>query len=110
MVSECYMVQTAMLLIALFTGKSIHFDTSFSYISSLVYLTIFGSIIAFTSYLTLIGKIGASKAAYVIVVIPVIALTISTVFEGYKPDVYAFLGIGLIIFGNVLALRNKKTS
>ncbi len=99
----------AMLLIALFSGKSIHFDTSFSYISSLAYLTIFGSIIAFTSYLTLIGKIGASKAAYVIVVIPVIALTISTIFEGYKPDIYAFMGIVLIILGNVLALRNKKT-
>lgn len=98
----------AMLLIAILTGKQITIDTSVSYLFSLGYLTIFGSIIAFTGYLTLIGRVGASKAAYTIVIIPVIALTISTIFEGYSPDIYAFIGMALIIFGNVLALKNKK--
>ncbi|GAA3520727.1 EamA family transporter [Aquimarina addita] len=97
----------AMLLIAIFSGKQIRFDTSISYISSLGYLVFFGSIIAFTAYLTLVGRVGAGKAAYTIVVVPVIALTISTVFEGYKPDIYAFSGIVLIIIGNIYALKNK---
>jgi len=98
----------AMMCIALISGKSIQFDFSFSYMISLSYLSVFGSIIAFTAYLTLIGRVGAGKAAYAIIAIPVIALTISTIFEGYQPDIYAFLGMGLIIFGNILALKNKN--
>lgn len=99
-----------MLLIAIISGKSISFDISISYILSLGYLAIFGSIIAFTGYLTLIGRIGADKAAYTIVFVPVIALTISTLFEGYQPDLYAYLGIGLILSGNILALKRKRKS
>ncbi len=98
----------AMFIIAVLSGKTINFDTSTSYVFSLIYLALFGSIIAFTAYLTLVGKIGAGKAAYTIVIIPVIALTISTIFEGYTPDVYAFIGMFLIVIGNVLALKNKK--
>ena len=99
-----------MLLIAVLTGKSITFDTSLSYILSLGYLSIFGSIIAFTGYLTLIGRIGADKAAYTIVFVPVIALTISTFFEGYEPDIYAYMGIALILLGNIMALFKKPTT
>ncbi len=97
-----------MFIIALLLGKTISFDTSFAYMFSLSYLVIFGSIIAFTIYLILLGRVGAGKAAYTVVVIPVIALTISTIFEGYTPDIYAYIGMALIIGGNVLALRSKK--
>ena len=95
-----------MALIAFASGKIPTFDTSMEYTLSLVYLVIFGSIIAFSAYLTLIGKIGPSKAAYVILVVPIIALIISTLLEGYEWSEYAFIGTGLIIAGNVLALRN----
>jgi len=95
--------------IAISTGKTINFDASLGYVLSLGYLAIFGSIIAFTGYLTLIGRIGAGKAAYTIVFVPVIALTISTFFEGYEPDIYAYVGIGLILSGNILALKSKKS-
>ena len=74
---------------------------------SLVYLSIFGSIIAFSTYLTLIGRIGPAKAAYVILVIPIIALIISTLFEGYEFSIYSLGGIALILSGNVVALRKK---
>lgn len=97
-----------MMAIALIMGKPITFDTSVSYVSSLIYLSIFGSIIAFSTYLTLIGKIGADKGGYVIVVVPIIALTISTLFEGYEIKLPAILGMALILAGNVLALRKKK--
>ncbi|MEM7106572.1 MAG: EamA family transporter, partial [Bacteroidota bacterium] len=60
-------------------------------------------------YLTLIGKIGADKGAYVIVVVPIIALVISTVFENYQITLPAIGGMFLIVLGNVLALRKKKT-
>ncbi|MEM7109618.1 MAG: EamA family transporter, partial [Bacteroidota bacterium] len=84
-----------MMMIALLMGKPLQFDYSMSYISSLLYLSLFGSIIAFSTYLTLIGKIGADKGAYVIVVVPIIALVISTVFENYQITLPAIGGMFL---------------
>jgi drug/metabolite transporter (DMT)-like permease len=97
-----------MLIICVFTGKPFNFDLSFSYIASLIYLTIFGSIIAFSSYLTLLGKIGADKSAYVTLVIPVIALILSTVFENYIWNISALIGVLFILTGNFIILRRKK--
>ena len=97
-----------MMSIALIMGKPITFDFSATYISSLIYLAIFGSVIAFSTYLTLIGRIGADKGGYVIVVVPIIALVISTLFEGYKFTIFAVFGMMLILAGNILALRKKK--
>ncbi|MCG6912536.1 EamA family transporter [bacterium BMS3Abin03] len=97
-----------MLLLALVTGKSFNFNFSFSYIGSLMYLAVFGSIIAFTSYLTLLGKIGADRAAYVMLVFPIIALILSTLFEDYLWDVYAIIGVALVTLGNFMVLKGKK--
>ncbi|MEP5614132.1 MAG: EamA family transporter [Cyclobacteriaceae bacterium] len=96
--------------IALFTGVDISFDVGFSYVSSLIYLSIFGSIIAFGSYLTLIGKIGADKAGYVLIVIPVIAVALSIIFEGYQFGWQVFVGMLLILSGNALVLKKKSNS
>jgi len=97
-----------MLLLGLVTGKSLNFNFSISYIGSLMYLTVFGSIIAFTSYLTLLGKIGADRAAYVMLVFPIIALILSTLFEGYVWDTYAIIGVALVTLGNFMVLKGKK--
>ena len=97
----------SMALVALILGKPFVIDTSFAYLASLAYLSIFGSIIAFTTYLTLIGRIGADKAAYTIVFVPVIAIIISTFFESYPLDVYAIVGILLIVGANMAALIKK---
>jgi drug/metabolite transporter (DMT)-like permease len=96
-----------MLLLALITGKSFTFDYSFPYIASLLYLSIFGSVIAFGSYLTLLGKIGADKSAYVTLVFPIIALILSAAFEDYKWNAFALIGVFLITIGNFLILRKK---
>ena len=93
---------------AFITGTPVTFDTSTSYLLSLVYLSIFGSIIAFGAYLTLIGKIGADKASYVLIVIPVIAVTLSIIFEGYQFGWPVILGMFFILGGNVLVLRKKN--
>jgi drug/metabolite transporter (DMT)-like permease len=53
-----------MAIIAMAQGKNFSFDYTFAYISSLLYLSIFGSVIAFASYLTLLNRIGAHKASY----------------------------------------------
>ena len=98
----------AMLLLGLISGKELSFIVSTPYIVSLLYLSVFGSIIAFGAYLTLIGNIGAGKAAYVGVIAPVIALLISTVMEDYHWTNFSISGAGLILIGNVIALSRKK--
>ena len=97
-----------MLTLALLTGQPITFIFETSYIASLLYLAIFGSIIAFGTYLTLVGNIGASKAAYVNLIGPVIALALSTIFEDYQWTLTSFSGAALILIGNTIALRRKK--
>jgi len=94
-----------MFLLALLSGKTPTFDPSLPYVLSLLYLSFFGSIIAFTAYLTLIGKVGPDKAAYALVVMPVIAIIISMVLENYTLTVFPAIGIVLLLAGNVFALR-----
>ena len=91
--------------LALILGKEFTFEFTSIYISSLLYLSVFGSVIAFGGYLTLIGRIGADKAAYTLVVLPIIAISISVVFEDYQITPTILFGMGLIVFGNILALR-----
>lgn len=76
-------------------------------IGSLLYLSIFGSVIAFGCYLTLIGNIGPDKSAYATLIIPLIALEISTLFEGYRWSGLAVIGIVLILAGNLLVMGQK---
>lgn len=96
-------------IIALFMGKEFNFVFEIPYVTSLLYLSIFGSIIAFGSYLTLIGKIGADKASYAIMVVPVVALVLSSLFEGYNWTQPAVLGLALVVAGNFLALGKKAS-
>ncbi|RMF46103.1 MAG: EamA family transporter [Deltaproteobacteria bacterium] len=95
----------AMLVGALLLGKPMQFDTSAPYLLSLVYLALFGSIVAFGCYLTLIGRIGAPRAAYASLIFPLVALLLSTVWEGYRWSGPAVAGVPMILFGNLLALR-----
>ena len=67
----------------------------------------FGSIVAFSTYLKLLGEIGPDRAVYIAIITPAIAIVISTIFEGYQWDLYAFFGIFLLFSGNILALRFK---
>lgn len=97
----------SMAFIALILGKPFVIDTSIPYLASLAYLSIFGSIVAFTGYLTLIGRIGADKAAYTIVFVPVIAIGISAIYEDYPIDIFAIAGIFLIVVANIAALIKK---
>ena len=85
-------------------GAELTIDTSFSYLASLLYLAVFGSIVAFWCYLTLIGRIGPGRAAYAAVMFPIVALSLSTFFEGFVWTDTAMIGVALISLGNVLVL------
>jgi drug/metabolite transporter (DMT)-like permease len=97
----------AMLLMVPLSGRSFSFDASIPYVASLFYLAIFGSIVAFTLYLKLVGDIGPDRAGYTTLVAPVIALIISSFFENYQWGIVAALGIVLLFAGNILALKIK---
>lgn len=97
-------------LLIMILKKDFTLSFSFSYFISLFYLAIFGSILAFGSYLTLIGEIGADKASYAIMVVPVVALLISSFFEGYVWNFQAVFGLILVLTGNFMALRKKITA
>ena len=97
----------AMFVLVLILGKPLTFDFSISYTVSLFYLAIFGSIIAFSTYLKLLGEIGPDRAVYIALITPAIALLISSVFEGYNWNFSAFAGIILLFSGNILVLQFK---
>ena len=84
------------------------FDSGAGYLVSLAYLALFGSVVAFGAYLTLLRLIGAARAAYTAVATPVIALGLSTLFEGYRWTWVGALGVALAICGNWLALRPRE--
>jgi drug/metabolite transporter (DMT)-like permease len=95
---------------ACFSGGKFSFDSSPSYILSLLYLALFGSVIAFGCYLTLVGRIGADRAAYCSVLFPIVALCLSAAFEGYRLNAVSGFGIILVLAGNVLVLAHKQPS
>jgi drug/metabolite transporter (DMT)-like permease len=89
-------------------GHSFVFDATPSYVLSLLYLAVCGSILAFAGYLTLIGRIGAARASYVGVMVPIIALAISALFEGFHWQLLTWAGMAVALAGNVLVLRSAK--
>jgi len=95
------------LLITQIKGTELLFDYSFSYIASLAYLTIIGSIFAFIFYLKLLEKVGAGRAGYVGALMPVLALLISTVFENLEWQTDLIVGLPILLIGAVLVINQK---
>ncbi len=93
---------------ALFNGNAPVFDDSFAYVSSLLYLSIFGTIVAFICYFLLIKRITVERASYITIAFPLVALTISTFFEDYQWSLAAALGMGLVLGGNYYILRTRQ--
>ena len=94
---------------ALVTRQSYVFDWSPRYLLSLAYLAVFGSILAFGAFLVLLGRIGADRAGYVTVAIPIVALLLSALFEGLRWHMSLVFGILLCVAGNVAVLWGKRT-
>jgi drug/metabolite transporter (DMT)-like permease len=74
------------------------------FLVSLVYLALFGSIVAFGAYYALVHRVGPAKAGYIGVLTPVVALLVSSLFENFVWTGLTVAGIALAILGNVVAL------
>jgi drug/metabolite transporter (DMT)-like permease len=94
-------------LAAIAQGIAWTFDARPAYLWSFAYLVLAGSVAAFAAYLTLLKKIGPGPSAFVTVATPVVALALSTVFEGYRWTGVGALGVVLAVTGNVIALRSR---
>ncbi|HMA30311.1 MAG TPA: EamA family transporter [Casimicrobiaceae bacterium] len=95
-------------LVALVQGAPWSFDPRPGYVLSVTYLAVFGSIVAFGAYLTLLGSVGPGPAAYVGIATPVVALLLSTLLEGYRWTLLAAVGVVIAVFANWLALKASR--
>ncbi len=89
-------------------GVSPAFDPSPTYVGAWLYLAIAGSVVGFTAYLMLVGRLGPERAAYCTVLFPLVALSISSVVEGYRFTPPAIAGLLLVMAGNVLIFRKPR--
>lgn len=88
-------------------GGTLTMDWSMGYVGPMLYLTLFGSVVAFGCYMLLINRIGAEYAAYVTLLMPIIALILSTLFEGYHWTTSAFAGVAMVLAGNLIILTPR---
>jgi drug/metabolite transporter (DMT)-like permease len=95
-------------LIVVIQGKQFGFSFEVAYLSSLIYLSLFGSVIAFGCYLTLMTRIGAHKTSYANILFPAIAVLISTFFEDFHWSEYTVIGLSFILLGNLVVLTKFK--
>ncbi len=94
--------------VVIFSGAEFGFSTQPSYVISLLYLAVFGTVIAFATYYVLLNDMGPEKASYVIVLFPVVAVMLSSLFEDFTWTTNTFIGFALVLLGNAIILTPKK--
>lgn len=103
------LVYGSLLLVpVVFMTGGFQFSFKGTYVTSLAYLIVFGSVLGFASYMAIIGRIGADRAAYVTVLFPVVALFISTLIENYVWTLRAVFGALLILIGSALSITKPE--
>ena len=93
--------------IALAVAGAPTFDPRPAYLAGLLYLALAASALAFSLYFPVVRKIGPAKAAYSSVMVPIIAMALSTLFEGYRWSSLAALGAALALGGMLIAMSDR---
>ena len=93
---------------AFVNGSEFNFSYKSSYIISLIYLALFGSVIAFATYFRLLKDMGAEKASYLIVLFPIVAVILSSLYEGFEFTDNIIIGFILVLIGNVIVLTPQE--
>ncbi len=83
------------------------FDPRPGYALGVVYLGIMGSVVTFPLYYGLVRKVGAGTAAYSSVIVPVVAMVLSTIFEGFVWGPLPAAGALVTMAGMVVAMRGR---
>ena len=95
-------------LLALALGRAFVLPGNAAWWLSLLYLALAGSVLTFACYLTLQDRLGPGPAGTIGVMTPLLALVVSLLFEGYRPEPLTFAGAALALAGNVAMLRPAK--
>jgi drug/metabolite transporter (DMT)-like permease len=85
-------------------------DPSPLYWAGLLYLALLASSLAFVLYYEVIRAVGPAKAAYSSLIVPIIAMSLSTLFENYRWSLLAAAGGALTLAGLAIALRSRPAS
>ena len=94
----------------LISGVSYQLPQGSDFYWALFYLALFGSVFAFGAYMKLLQRIGSDKSTYVVLVYPIVALGLSTLFEGYIWSGQAAFGVVLVLIGNAIAMGKFKNA
>lgn len=97
-------------LYGLVTGVSWSVEWSPAYVVSLLYLSVFGSVIAFGLYFTIARARGYALASYISALTPPIAMLVSVLFEGATFGLTALIGLALVLAGQLFLIRAPKRS
>jgi len=96
-------------VLAFIRGESLALPMDPIYLSALIYLAIGASVIAFVAYLTLVAQVGASRAGYATILFPLVALSVSTLFEGYQWSGFAIAGVVFALSGAAVVFVRRTT-
>lgn len=94
--------------VALTQGYSFTIPLTAAWLGGLAYLSVFGSVIGFLTYLSLVHRIGADRAGYTTILSPVLALAVSGIFEGTQWTLVMLIGLVVVLAGNVLAFVRQR--
>ncbi|MFL6740844.1 MAG: DMT family transporter [Sphingomicrobium sp.] len=83
-------------------------DTRPIYVAGLLYLALAASVLTFSLYYPVVRIIGPAKAAYSSVIVPIIAMGLSTWLEGYRWTPTTVAGALLALGGMVGALSRER--
>jgi drug/metabolite transporter (DMT)-like permease len=90
------------------TGVEWRFEMTAPYVLSLLYLSVFGSVVAFGLYFSLARARGYARASYISAVTPPVAMLVSVVMEDARFGLAAFAGLALVLAGQVLMIRARR--
>jgi drug/metabolite transporter (DMT)-like permease len=93
---------------ALVTGRPWTFELTWSYVLSLLHLSVVGSVVAFLLYYGLARRRGYSTASYISALTPPLAMLVSTLFEAKTWGAMALAGVALVLAGQFLLLRSRR--
>lgn len=95
-------------LFVIVLGQELTIDLSASYLLSFLYLTFLAGVLAFILYYVIVVRIGPSRSSYFTLMSPMVAIVISSIFEGLPITLALVGGVAAVVFGNYIAVRNRK--
>jgi drug/metabolite transporter (DMT)-like permease len=100
----------ALIIYALLSGRRWSFEATPHYVGSLLYLAVLGSVVAFLLYFSIGRRRGYTLASYISALTPLIAMLMSSLFEGKSWAPMAFVGVTLVVLGQWLLLRARVSA